>query len=203
MSREPVDESGRPTDMPVLRRLAAITLIASVLCAVSVADGSTVGACGCDVPPLADYADDVVAAFVGVQTDRIVDDLIADDGATLTFDVEQVHAGDVTSPFTVRTPAQDSACGIDLAGRGMVAVVATDYRGEPIVGLCGSVVDVDELVAVFGPGASPSTVPSGTTAPPDESGSSWPARAGLGAILIGIVVAGTWFAIRARRGNDA
>jgi hypothetical protein len=183
----------------VRRRLVAGALASViVLASVGLAGPATAYACSCADQPLAQHADEVVAAFVGVQIDRVVEDEFADDGVAVTFDVDRAYVGDVASPFTVRTNAQSSACGLDVANLGQVAVVAFGRRDDPRIGLCGSLRSVDELVRAFGRGFEP--VVASTTIPDDGSGgSNTAARLGLLGVLLAIVGAGGVYVVRQRR----
>lgn len=166
--------------------VARLTIAAICASALTFAIGvGTAHACSCADVSLDDYADELVVAFVGTQVDRSVDDMSSEIGAALTFDVDRVFLGEATTPFTVRTAAQDSACGVDLAGAGPVAVTARRFDGELHVGLCERPT-VDDLVAAFGPGVEPEPTP-----PADGSwGSDAAARAVLVVLLAAVIVAG-------------
>lgn len=213
--REPSAEPKRQTTVNVSKRvLSALLAAASIIVGAQVvATDGTAYACSCDDISFAEFYEafpgDVLAAFVGAQTDRVVEDEFADAGAELLFEVDEVYAGEVATEYRVRTAAQSSACGIDLANAGTVGVVVFEFRGRPTVGLCGSVVPIDELAAVFGPATEPlvappdsqPTSPSATTAPSNERSddSNGPARLALIGLLVVIVAAGIGFALRQRR----
>lgn len=181
------------------RKFLARALAALIVTVTGAAAGTgTAHACSCVDQPLADYADEVAAAFVGVQTDRNVEDGFSDGGAVLTFDVDRAFVGDVQTPFTVRTNAQSSACGLDTSNLGQVAVVAFGSDDGPYISLCGSLRSVDEVAGIFGTGFEPSA--ASTTIPHDGGGaSSTAARVGLGVVLLLIVGAGGAYAVRQRR----
>ena len=140
-------------------RLLRWLVLAAVLTAGTAVVGSgTAHACSCIVRELSEYADGVSVAFVGHQLALGVEDYFDDNGAVLLFGVDRVYKGEAGPLIEVRTHAQDSACGIDVGGRGTVGVVARQWRGDLSVNLCGSIVAIDELQEVFGEGY-----------PPDES----------------------------------
>ena len=141
-----------------LRLLRWLVLAAVLTAATMVASSRTAHACSCMLRELSEYADGASVAFVGHQLERIVQDYVEDNGAALLFRVERVYKGEAGPLVEVRTHAQDSACGIDMGGRGTVGVVANQWRGDLSVNLCGSIVEIDELGEVFGEGY-----------PPDES----------------------------------
>lgn len=187
---------GTPIRLLVAVLVGAVTLVTI--------GGGHASACSCmDLPladymnlPLADYVDDIGVAFVGRQIERRVEDDVALDGTTLVFDLSEVYLGEATDPFEVRTSSHGTACGIDLAGQGAVAIAARVHRGEPLVGLCGSVVTRAELLAAFGDPTTPETA-----SPEDDGDSEWPARLGLGALLL-VVVGGSGVWIVLRRNAD-
>ncbi len=123
-----------------------------------VANAGTAHACSCILQELPEYADGVSVAFVGHQLELVVQDYVGDNGAALLFRVDRVYKGEAGPLIEVRTHAQGSACGIDVGDQGTVGVVASQWRGDLSVNLCGSIVAMDELEEVFGEGY-----------PPDES----------------------------------
>lgn len=144
---------------PTRRRMCGGLAIAALVAVVMVtATAGTALACSCIERDLADYVDDISVAFAGSQVERTVHSQFEDNGVALVFSVDQVHKGEVGPLIEVRTHAQGSACGIDMDGRGMVGVVAGEWRGDLNVNLCGSVVSLGALEDVFGEGH-----------PPDES----------------------------------
>lgn len=193
----------------------------SATLALGVALGSVLGvltgpaeralACTCLETTLAEfvaqYPEAIVAAFTGTQTDRVVEDELADGGAVLTFDVDTVYAGDVGASIEVRTHAQSSACGLDFDGFGLVSLTATDFGGGPGVNLCSSRWPAAELEAQYGPGREPADVPPGSpptqtgpiAGPDAEDGPRLLTRVGLGVVLL--VVAGAALVV-VRRGRD-
>lgn len=142
--------------MKIRPRIHGLLLAVPLLVAVIIVGApSPASACSCAGEPLADRANLVAIAFSGRQTSRTVDDPVAVNGATLTFDVDTVYKGDVAETVAVRTPAQSSACGMDYGNIDQAAVVAHLWKGEAMVDLCGSMVTIDEMQAVFGPGVAP------------------------------------------------
>ena len=139
-------------------RLCGGLTIAAVAAATLMASAGTAHACSCIERELSDYDDDISVAFAGSQLKRIVYSNVDDSGVALVFSVDRVYKGEVRSYIEVRTHAQESACGIDMYGRGTVGVVAGMWRGDLVVHLCGSIVTVDALEKAFGAGY-----------PPDES----------------------------------
>jgi len=136
-------------------RLGVSLLVSALLAGVMLLVGAAPAlACSCSGAPLADYADEVTLAFSGTQVDRDVEDQVRENGAVLTFEVDQVFRGDVGSRIEVRTNAQGSACGLDLAGAGTTGLVTFDSDEFAEVHLCGSSVAIADLEAVFGPGAA-------------------------------------------------
>ena len=141
-----------------LRLLRWLVLVAVLTAGTMVANSGTAHACSCILRELSEYADDISAAFVGHQLERVVHDYVEDNGTALLFRVERVYKGEAGPLIEVRTHAQGPACGIDVGGQGTVGVVARQWRGDLSVNLCGSIVAIDELDEVFGVGY-----------PPDES----------------------------------
>lgn len=148
----------RRVSMVGRRVCGGLAIVAMVAVATVVVTAGTAQACSCVERELADYADDVSVAFTGSQVERTVHSQVHDNGVALVFSVDRVYKGEAGPFIEVRTHAQDSACGIDLGGRGTVGVVAGEWRGDLNVNLCGSIVSVDALESVFGDGY-----------PPDES----------------------------------
>ena len=141
-----------------LRLLRWLVSAAVLTAGTVVVNVGTAHACSCILRELPEYADGVSVAFVGHQLELVVQDYVGDNGAALLFRVERVFKGEAGPLIEVRTHAQGSACGIDVGDQGTVGVVASQWRGDLSVNLCGSIVEIDELKAVFGVGY-----------PPDES----------------------------------
>lgn len=139
----------------------------------------TAHACSCVELQLADYADDISVAFVGTQVERTVHSQVADKGVALVFSVDRVYKGEAGPLIEVRTHAQESACGIDMDGRGTAGVVAHEWQGDLVVDLCGSVVSVGVLEDVFGEGH-----------PPDQSIRHSPSPGGSHGMSIVLLIAG-------------
>ena len=200
-------------------RISTGALVAVLLAvAVVAAPAGAVRACSCDDLPLAAYADTAIAAFMGRQTGRVVEDEFAEYGAELTFDVEEVFLGDVSTELRVRTEADFDACGVDLDGAGVVGILVFEFRGESTVGACPAAVSRAELESVFGPSVSsigsddgaadaasapgPSTSsigPDDDAGVADSSRSNNVARAALIGVLLVILVAGAVVARRRRQ----
>lgn len=121
----------------------------------------TVHACSCVGSPLSEYADEVDVAFSGIQVSRVVPPPNADgtvssgDPVTLVFEVTRVFKGSVGSRIDVRTNRGEVSCGVDMAMRGLVGVVAFGGQGGLGVELCSSPVAISELEEVFGEGHPP------------------------------------------------
>lgn len=142
-----------------VRPLRSLVLVAVVTAGPVVAYPGTAHACSCMLRELSEYADGVSAAFVGHQMELVVQDHVEDNGAALLFRVDRVYKGEAGPLIELRTHAQgEPACGIDAGDQGTVGVVASHWRGDLSVNLCGSIVAIDELEEVFGKGY-----------PPDES----------------------------------
>lgn len=142
--------------MPSYRRPVSWLLALSVSTGIVFGVGaSPAAACSCLDRSLSEYADEVVLAFVGEQVSREVVDEVADNGTVLSFDVDLVFKGEVGPSVSVRTHAQSSACGVDFDGAVGASVAVFDWRGQPSVNSCGSVVSLEELREVFGNGVEP------------------------------------------------
>ncbi|MDE0121132.1 MAG: hypothetical protein OXS33_05305 [bacterium] len=134
----------------------------------------TARACSCDVFVLSEHADDVVIAFSGRQKARIVPNpspeglVSSGDTVTLVFEVSRVYKGLVGQQVEVRTNRGGPSCGVDLAGRGVVGVVAFEWRGGLGVGSCTSPVTIGGIEAVFGEGTPPSHLVTGEGALPSD-----------------------------------
>lgn len=140
--------------------------------------------------PLADRAARVAFAFEGTQVSRNVIDEVADNGAVLTFDVDLVYKGAVSETISVLTNAQGGACGVDYGRLGRVGVTVYEWRGEPSVNLCGSLVSVEELTAVFGDGAPPMPSPVQQTRRLPSTPVLAAAGIGFVVLLLGAAVSG-------------
>lgn len=151
----PMTSHYRRGSMVGQRVCGGLTIVAMVAVVMVVATAGTAHACSCVERELADYADDISVAFAGSQVERTVHSQVQDNGVALLFSVDRVYKGEVGPFIEVRTHAQDSACGIDMGGRGTVGVVAGEWRGDLNVNLCGSIVTVDSLESVFGDGYPP------------------------------------------------
>jgi len=185
----------RIDDLDIQRRIvrcfrAPTSVLVAALIAVTVvsAPADPAHACSCDDQPLVAYADEAIAAFVGRQIDRDVQD----ESAELTFDVEEVFLGEVPAAFRVRTAADGDACGVDLDGFGSVGVVAFGSLEAPTVGACPMTVPRGQLESVFGSGTAPPTDDVTTT-------SNTAARATLIGLLLVVLVAGAVLVHHRRR----
>ena len=137
------------------RVCGGLVIAAMVAVVMVVATASTAYACSCIARELSEYADDISVAFAGSQVERTVQSQVQDNGVALVFSVDRVYKGEAGPLIEVHTHAQESACGIDMDGRGTVGVVAGEWRGDLNVNLCGSIVALDELEEVFGEGHLP------------------------------------------------
>ncbi len=178
------------------RKLLAVMLIGTTVVA---APAGPAHACSCDDQPLAAYADEAIAAFVGRQTDRVVEDEFADNGAELTFAVDEVFLGDVPAEYRVRTAVDGDACGVDLAGEGSVGIVVFEFRGEPSVGACPATEPRAELVSVFGPGFAPLEPDAAVVGDDLPSESNDAARATVIGLLLVVLTSGAVLAKRRRQ----
>ncbi len=191
----------RPIDMHRARALLAAVSLAVTALAVGVATG-TAHACSCEESTVGDHAAYTVAAFVGTQIDRAVDDEFSEFGAELTFAVDRVMLGDLTETYRARTGPDSGACGLDLERAGAVGVLVFEVRDRLVVGQCGSERQPEELVAFYGEGVDPLPDPDATadTGSNDDDGGSGPApRLGLIALLSIVVIAGGVVVVRQRR----
>ena len=151
--------------------------------------GSPARACDCAAIDLRRRLPEADGAFVGTFVQR---DVISDQLAIYTFDVERVIKGRFGPTAVVRTNAHGASCGIELLGGprdGFLLERASDGIWES--DLC-SQVSPDELLA-FAPGESPDP-----GVEPIGPGTLWPwwVFAFVGAIVVGGVLL---LAIRARR----
>ena len=164
------DGSCNTGQMSTRRRLLGFVLLFPIAAALVVGFGPRpAAACSCQDSTLAEYADEVALAFTGEQTARVVLDEMEDNGAVLTFEVDQVFKGDVGETISVRTHAQGSACGMDFSGAAGSGVAVFTWRDQLSVSLCGSAVSVEELESVFGDGVPPVVVRSEGSEPGDEA----------------------------------
>lgn len=147
-------------------------------------------ACSCAEFILDDAAEEIGLAFVGTQTAYDVEDEFADDGASLTFDVERVYVGEAAKTTGVNTPAQSSACGVNFGNGNRVAVVSWGDTG--VVGLCTSSVAEADLQRVYGEGRAPTA----DTAVPLDAGVSNTRYAVIGGVLV-LASLGVVFGLRA------
>jgi len=157
--------------------------------------------CSCESITLQDefdgIPDGIDAIFVGHQTDRTVDASSGDLGI-VTFDVSAVYLGEVAREYSVATPWH-GPCAVDLAGADSVGIAVELVDGDRRVD-CGSVVDVDELDALFGPSEAPMAAPPpSTTEPAGDGDNGVAARIGLITLLTAVVIAGGIMIVRQRR----
>ena len=139
-----------------MMRLCGVFMTAAAIALVGIAaTPRTAHACSCGDRELSEYADDITVAFVGRQLERVVLDEVDDNGTALLFGVDRVYKGEAGPLIEVRTHAQESACGVDLGGMGVVGIAARTWRGDLSVHLCGSMVTAAELQDVFGEGHPP------------------------------------------------
>lgn len=191
----------RPIGTTPGRALGAAVCLAVTALGVGVAAG-TAHACSCEESTVGDHAEYTVAAFVGMQIDRTVDDEFSEIGAELTFDVDRVMLGDVTETYQARTGPDSGVCGLDLGRVGQVGLLVFELRDRLIVTQCGSVRQPEELVAFYGEGVDPlpdPSAPPATVSPVDDDGSGPAARIGLIALLSIVVIAGGVVIVRQRR----
>ena len=191
----------RPISMHRARTFGAAVSLAVAALVVGVATG-TAHACSCEESTVGDQAAYTVAAFVGTQIARTVDDEFSEFGAELTFAVDEVMLGDVTETYRARTGPDSGVCGLDLERAGAVGVLVFELRDQLIVSLCGSTRQPEELVAFYGEATDPLPDPD---APPDagsnddDGGSGLAPRLGLIALLSIVVIAGGVVIVRQRR----
>ncbi len=174
MTPRPTRTDGAPDPESPTQRISIsmVALVVALLALVVVGiPAGTARACSCDELPLASYADEAIAAFVGRQTDRVVEDEFDENGAELTFHVAEVFFGDVSPELRVRTEADFDSCGVDFEDAGVVGILVFEFRGAPTVGACPAAVSHAELESVFGPSTAP-TEPGGDASDANPSPAS-------------------------------
>lgn len=161
-------------------------------------------ACSCLRFVLAERTDEIEVAFVGEQTSYVVQDQVADRGAVLTFEVDEVYEGDLPTPVNVRTEAQSTACGVNYGGDGPVGVVAYRWKGRRTADSCTGPVTRAELRAVYGKPHAPSRAlapdepPEGIPHPESvQDRRTWTAMGAV--LLLGSVLTVGALAVRRRR----
>lgn len=190
-------------------RIAAVaTMLAGLLAVVAPA---TASACSCATSDLADRlaADGIATVFTGTPAHSEMPAgpvTRSDELETWTFDVDAVHRGEVPRVTEIRTPLDESSCGIDfVVDRRYLVVTRVDENGIGVAALCGGSAPVDELsagdLALLGPGRPPADSVTAPVADPTpgvwSSPTSWVVAAVLGTVLAGAVVV----AVRRRPGG--
>jgi hypothetical protein len=138
-------------------------------------------ACSCDIPVFSEYADEVAIAFSGRQVERTRPSG-PNDEVLATFEVDVVYKGEAGSTLTVRTWADEGACGID-PGPGLTHIATFDWSNDEIttMDLCGSQVSKNDLLAEFGPGQAPDPeLADAGLGQADGDGTGW------GTVLLGV-----------------
>ena len=118
---------------------------------------SAASACSCMGTTLGEQAADLDYVFTGqLIASETIDD-VADNGLRLVFEVERVYKGEITTPFTIYSHAQGSACGVSFTENVTTGVVAREWQGVPNTSLCDQVMDVSKagLARQFGDGIAP------------------------------------------------
>lgn len=182
---QPNPTLARRTGVRTLRHLLAVVLTAvAATLGLVVSTAGPAAACSCvggGIPQYAEWADAVFTGELASAPDRSEEQTV-----TYTFDVEQIYAGKVPELAEVRTPSQESACGLAHVESGRRFVIFASYDdGALSTGLCsGSQVAnaayTDRLERHLGIGTIPSRehaprAPSGVADDPgrDDGGRTW------------------------------